>query len=176
MIEKGKEAYSSGGSGAPLWIPDESKQYAPVLLTFTVSNKSQQPTTPVYLQLLEPGGARYLPLKVPIQALAPGGSYKISLALQPADDPAFFMKLLPTVEDYQKNNVAKPNSLEHAITYANIQAKVKNGYATLEAWKQKYTTGTVNFQVDLLALPWGSKYEALKTNCGAAPPKKCTVQ
>jgi len=72
FIAKGKAAAQGGNGGGGVWIPDDSKQYKPLLLTLAVSNPSTTGATPaMYLEVSEPGGKRYLPRTVAVPSLAP---------------------------------------------------------------------------------------------------------
>jgi hypothetical protein len=165
FIEKGKDAMQGGGGGSSPWIPDDSKQYKPLLLTLAVSNPSTTGTTPpMYMEVSEPGGARYKPRTVTVPSLAPGHSVNIAVALEPVQDPKAWMELLPSDEDIQ-----------NAITKIDvIDAKISQAKAGLHAWRTAYLTGTVQLQAALKIPPFVNKV-AYQTSC-FADKQGCLVQ
>lgn len=165
FIEKGKEAMQGGNGGGGGWIPDDSKQYKPLLLTLAVSNPSTTGATPaMYLEVREPGGKRYLPRTVAVPSLAPAQSVKVSVALDPVSDPKAWMELLPTEDE-----------LLHATTKITvIDAKIKQAKADLQAWRTTYLTGSVPLQAALKLPPFVYKL-AYTTSCMADKPA-CVVQ
>lgn len=164
FIAKGKEAAQGGGGSSP-WIPDDSKQYKPLLLTLAVSNPSTAGATPaMYLEVSEPGGSRYKPRTVTVPSLLPGMSVNVAVSLEPVKDPKAWMELLPTEEEMQKV-FSNPN----AVTTKTGQAKTD-----LQAWRTKYLTGAVNLQAALKLPPFVYKV-AYKTQC-FADKSMCTVQ
>jgi hypothetical protein len=165
FIAKGKEAMQGGGGGSSPWIPDDSKQYKPLLLTLAVSNPSTTGATPaMYMEVSEPGGSRYKPRTVAVPSQKPATSVNVSVSLEPVKDPKAWMELLPSDDD-----------IEHAITKPDvIDAKIKQATADLQAWRTKYLTGGVNLQAALKLPPFVYKV-AYKTQCYADKPM-CTVQ
>jgi hypothetical protein len=165
FIEKGKESMQSGGGGSSPWIPDDSKQYKPLLLTLAVSNPSTTGSSPaLYMEVSEPGGSRYKPRTVAVPALARGHSVNVAVSLEPVTDPKAWMERLPTEEE--KQNV---------IVNANVLlTKTDQAKADLQAWRTKYMAGAVNLQVALKLPPFVSTV-AYKTQCFAEKPG-CLVQ
>ena len=164
FIEEGKEAMQ-GGSGSSAWIPDDSRQYKPLLLTLAVSNPSTTSSTPaMYLEVSEPGGSRYVPRTVAVPGLAPGQSVKVSLALNPLKDPKAWMALLPTQEDLAQM-VLKPGV---------VLTKSNQAEAALKDWRAAYLTGTVQLQAALKLPPFVYKV-AYQTSC-FANKQGCLVQ
>jgi hypothetical protein len=164
FIDKGKESLQ-GGSGSSPWIPDDSKQYKPLLLTLAVSNPSTAGSTPaMYLEVSEPGGSRYEPRTVAVPGLAPGQSVNVSIALKPLKDPKAWMELLPTQEELSKM----------ALQPAVILGKSNQAEAALKDWRAAYLTGTVQLQAALKLPPFVYKV-AYQTACVAGMPA-CVVQ
>jgi hypothetical protein len=164
MIKKGKEASTSGGSGATLWIPDPGHQYKPLLLMVNVANPSRTASTPaMYLEITETGGAHYQPASVAFPALAPGKSFKLAVALKPVDDPKAWMNLLPSQEELSK-----------AVTTANVIAEKQNeAYKAWQAWGAKYTKGSLQFHAALKSPPFVRK-DLFNAACKADQPT-CTA-
>jgi hypothetical protein len=164
FIAQGKEAMQGGGGGSSPWIPDDSKQYKPMLLTLAVSNPSATGATPaMYLEVSEPGGKRYLPRTVAVPSLLPKQSVNVSVALDPVDDPKAWMELLPTEDE-----------LLHAMTEVKvIDTKMKQAKADLQTWRDKYLKGAVDLQAALTKPPFVYKL-AYKTQC-FADKAMCTV-
>jgi hypothetical protein len=157
FIEKGKEAMQ-GGSGSSPWIPDDSKQYKPLLLTLAVSNPSTSGATPaMYMEVSEPGGTRYKSRTVAVPSLAPGQSVKAAVSLDPVSDPKAWMESLPTAQ-------------EAAQVLANAGALLKKTDAAkgaLNDWRARYLTGVVNLQAALKLPPFVNKI-AYQTSCFAS--------
>jgi hypothetical protein len=144
MIDKGKQALHGGGSGSSAWIPDDSKQYKPLFVTFAVSNPSTtHPTPAMYLELSEPGGSNYTPATVAVPGLAPGKSVKVSIALKPVKDPKAWMGLLPTQKDYGNVGV--------------VLQKTESAKKALQGWRAAYLTGTVKLRATLKLPPFVEK-------------------
>jgi hypothetical protein len=157
FIEKGKEAMQGGNGGGGAWIPDDSKQYKPLLLTLAVSNPSTTGATPaMYLEVSEPGGKRYLPRTVAVPSLAPMQSVNVSVTLDPASDPKAWMALLPTDAEMA----------QAMLSPGNITKKLDAAKADLQAWRTKYLTGSVDLQSALKLPPFVYKV-AYKTQCYA---------
>jgi hypothetical protein len=165
FIAQGKEAMQGGSGGSSPWIPDDSKQYKPLLLTLAVSNPSTTGATPaMYMDVSEPAGSRYKPRTVTVPSLAPGQSLKVAVSLEPVNDPKAWMELLPTEDD-----------LQQAMTKMKlIDTKTKQAKADLQAWRTKYLTGGVNLQAALKLPPFVHKV-AYKTQC-FANKAACVVQ
>lgn len=165
FIAKGKEAAQGGNGGGGAWIPDDSKQYKPLLLTLAVSNPSTTGATPaMYLEVSEPGGKRYLPRTVAVPSLAPLQSVNVSVALDPVNDPKAWMELLPT--DIEMAQVM--------LEAADIKQKVDKAGAALTSWRGTYLTGSVDLQAALKQPPFVYKV-VYKTQCYADKPW-CVVQ
>jgi hypothetical protein len=183
FIKKGKEAMQ-GGNGSSPWIPDDSKQYKPLLLTLAVSNQSASgPTAAMYLEITEPAGSRYKPATVAVPSLLPGHSVNVSVALQPIKDPKGWMALLPTPEEYMKwqinqaSNAGKPGGvggINPGPDEQLIKTKTDAAYADLQAWRTQYLTGVVNLQAALKVPPFAAK-TAYETSC-FANKQGCLVQ
>lgn len=165
FIDKGKEAMQGGGGGSSLWIPDDSKQYKPLLLTLSVSNPSTTGATPaLYLEVSEPGGSRYASRTVTVPSLKPGHSVNVAVALDPLQDPKAWMALLPTEEE-----------LAMMITNVNvIKEKTEKAKTALKNWRTAYMTGVVNLQAALKLPPFVYKV-VYKTQC-FAEKEGCLVQ
>jgi hypothetical protein len=181
FIEQGKNAMQGGGGGASAWIPDDSKQYKPLLLTLAVSNPSPSGATPaMYMDVSEPGGSRYKPRTITVPSLAPGQSVKVAVALEPITDPKAWMDLLPTDEDFadlqsalfSQNPLGGPSKA--SALQAVIQQKTEKAHAALKDWRAKYLTGVVNLQAALKLPPFVYKV-AYKTQC-FAEKQGCLVQ
>jgi hypothetical protein len=130
MISLVKQAAAPGSGGSSLWIPDQRKQYKPLLFVVEVNNKLPHPTTPVTLQVTETASSRYLPRQVPVPSLSPGEHYKIAVTLEPAVDPAAWMDLLPDATDLQAFPIG-----------GAIFAKTQQAEAALNDWKAAYQGG-----------------------------------
>jgi len=171
FIEKGKEAAQGGGGGASPWIPDDSKQYKPLLLTLAVTNPSATGSTPaMYLEITEPGGSRYKQRTVAVPALAPGQSVKVSVALEPVQDPKAWMALLPAQEEYLKALGIMGSAGEQKI----VLAKIAQADTALKNWRTTYLSGTVQLQAALKLPPFVYKV-AYQTSC-FADKQGCLVQ
>ena len=171
FIDKGKEAMQGGGGGASPWVPDDSKQYKPLLLTLAVTNPSTAGATPaMYLEVSEPGGARYKPRSVAVPSLAPAQSVTVSVALDPVTDPKGWMELLPAMEESWKAYSLTGSSAEQKA----IQTKTAKADAALKAWRTTYLTGVVNLHAALKQPPFVYKI-AYETSC-FANQQGCLVQ
>ena len=179
-IAKGKEAMQGGGGGSSPWVPDDSKQYKPLLLTLAVSNPSATGTTPaMYLEVSEPGGKRYLPRTVAVPSLLPTQSVNVSVALDPVNDPKAWMELLPTQAEYLAatslggSSGGFGGSLTTDPADKLVQTKSAQADAALKSWRSTYLTGSVNLQAALKQPPFVYKV-AYKTQC-FADKAMCTV-
>ena len=181
-IDKGKEAMQGGSGGGGAWIPDDSKQYKPLLLTLAVSNPSTTgPTPPMYLEVSEPGGKRYKPRTVAVPSLATMQSVNVSVALDPVNDPKAWMELLPTEDEYAKAgfmpltmNSGWPGDVKPSGAYQVVQTKQAQADAALKSWRAEYLGGMVNLQAALKQPPFVHKV-AYKTQC-FADKQGCLVQ
>jgi hypothetical protein len=179
FIAKGKEAMQGGGGGSSPWVPDDSKQYKPLLLTLAVSNPSATGATPaMYLEVSEPGGKRYLPRTVAVPSLAPKQSVNVSVALDPVSDPKAWMELLPAQADYLKAYPSMGTSggwmgVGASPAQKALQAKQAEAEAAFKAWRTAYLTGSVPLQAALKQPPFVYKV-AYKTQC-YADKAMCTV-
>ena len=180
-IDKGKEAMQGGSGGGGAWIPDDSKQYKPLLLTLAVSNPSATGATPaMYLEVSEPGGKRYLPRTVAVPSLLPTQSVNVSVALDPVNDPKAWMELLPTQAEYLAatslggSSGGFGGSLTTDPADKLVQTKTAQADAALKSWRSTYLTGSVNLQAALKQPPFVYKV-AYKTQC-FADKQGCLVQ
>jgi hypothetical protein len=181
FIAKGKAAAQGGNGGGGAWVPDDSKQYKPLLLTLAVSNPSAAGATPaMYLEVSEPGGKRYLPRTVAVPSLLPKQLVNVSVALDPVSDPKAWMELLPTQADYLKAYPPMDSSggwaggLSSDPNKTLIATKTAQAEAALKAWRTAYLTGSVPLQAALKQPPFVYKV-ACKTSCMADKPA-CLVQ
>ena len=181
FIAKGKAAAQGGNGGGGAWIPDDSKQYKPLLLTLAVSNPSTSGATPaMYLEVSEPGGKRYLPRTVAVPSLAPTQSVKVSVVLDPVNDPKAWMALLPTQAEYLAatslggSSGGFGGSLTIDPADKLVQTKTAQADAALKSWRSTYLTGSVNLQAALKQPPFVYKV-AYKTQC-FADKQGCLVQ
>ena len=180
FIAKGKAAAQGGNGGGGVWIPDDSKQYKPLLLTLAVSNPSTTGATPaMYLEVSEPGGKRYLPRTVAVPSLAPKQWVNVSVALDPVSDPKAWMELLPTQADYLKayppmdSSGGWAGSLTPDPDKTLVATKTAQAEAALKAWRTAYLTGSVPLQAALKQPPFVYKV-AYKTQC-YTDKATCTV-
>ena len=181
FIEQGKEAMQGGSGGASPWMPDDSKQYKPLLLTLAVSNPSPTGATPaMYLEVSEPGGSRYKLRTVTVPSLAPGQSVKVAVSLEPVQDPKAWIGLLPTQAEYLKATSIMGSGggglggLQTDPAKKLIQTKTAQADAALKAWRTAYLTGTVSLQAALKIPPFVYKV-AYQTSC-FANQQGCLVQ
>jgi hypothetical protein len=181
FIAKGKAAAQGGNGGGGAWVPDDSKQYKPLLLTLAVSNPSAAGATPaMYLEVSEPGGKRYLPRTVAVPSLLPKQLVNVSVALDPVSDPKAWMELLPTQADYLKAYPPMDSSggwaggLSSDPNKTLIATKTAQAEAALKAWRTAYLTGSVPLQAALKQPPFVYKV-AYKTSCMADKPA-CLAQ
>jgi hypothetical protein len=181
FIAKGKEAMQGGNGGGGAWVPDDSKQYKPLLLTLAVSNPSATSATPaMYLEVSEPGGKRYLQRTVAVPSLAPKQWVNVSVALDPVSDPKAWMELLPTQADYLKAYPPMDSSGGWAGNLTSdpdktlVATKTAQAEAALKVWRTAYLTGSIPLQAALKQPPFVYQV-AYKTSCMADKPA-CQVQ
>ena len=161
MIDKGTQAAESGGGGSSMfWIPDDARQYKPLLVMVSASNTGAANTAAMYLEITETG-TRYKGATLLIPSLQPNQSFKVGVALKPTKDPKGWMELLPTKEDYE------------SMLLGTAVTKLQQAEAALKAWRSEYLSGMVTFRARLILSPFDK--QVFERSCMADKPQ-CLVQ
>ena len=162
IIDEGKTAMeqSHSSAGTP-WHPNPDCMYKPLLLTLEVRNTRSEPSPPypmlvaqVDLNLSTEVSWQFKPQIVHIPALSQGQVVKLSVALTPKEDPADWMSLMPTGEDWdifhmekwiKKSNEAKQALDVWTTVYTggifHFTAQIKDGFANSYAYATCYPDG-----------------------------------
>ncbi|MBX9694436.1 MAG: hypothetical protein K2Z81_18765 [Cyanobacteria bacterium] len=164
----------ASGSGAPLWVPDPTKQYQPLVLIVHVKGQTSPVSSPATIVLSQAGGGHYKTKSIPLPSLKKDQEMTIPVVMPPtfpvdawltvypfgslagkcpspnslSDNPG----ALPPPPGFQEE--AKQKAAQKAYqecqqkAAAEYSAKLKLAQDLFSQWTTKYTQGPVTFRVD----------------------------